>query len=145
MIKLAFTHPRYRAQLDANPRELSGVEIVYKGGTLIELEARAAALSPTVIVAELGDLGDEPVERVQLLLERTRAKLVVVVWAFARRDLVLALSSRPCVRPIQGPLSLGNLRCQMLDLIVRDLVGVPAASPGRPTTSTCPRCGERVA
>lgn len=145
MIKLAFTHPRYRAQLDANPRELSGVEVVYKGGSLIDLEARAAELVPSVVVAELGDLGDEPVERVQRLLERTKAQLVVVVWAFARRDLVLALSNHPRVRPVQGPLSLGNLRCQMLHLIVRDLVGDPASSPAGAATPTCPRCGERVA
>lgn len=145
MIKLAFTHPRYRAQLDANPRELSGVEVVYKGGSLVELESRAAELAPSVVVVDLGDLGDAPLERVDRLLERTGAHLVVVVWAFARRDLVLALSVHPRVRPVQGPLSLGNLRCQMLHLIVKDLVGDPAATPARAATPTWPRCGERVA
>lgn len=140
MIRIAFVGSRYGEQVKENPAALAGVSVAHCRA-LGELEARARDLSPTVVVVGLEELGEPPLERIHQLVARSGAKLVVVVYAWARRDLVIALSAHPRVRLVQGPLSLGNLRCQMLHLIVGDILEDEAAAGSTEPPATCPTCG----
>lgn len=139
MIRIAFVGSRYGEQVKENPAALAGVSVAHCGA-LGELEARSRDLAPTVIVVGLEELGEPPLERIHQLVARSGAKLVVVVYAWARRELVTALSAHPRVRLVQGPLSLGNLRCQMLHLIVSDILEDEPGGPPEPR-ATCPTCG----
>lgn len=150
MIRLAFVGEHYGAQVRANPKELSGVDVVWCGDRLGTLEPEARAVRPDVVVVGLAELGDDPRAGVRRLLEATGVKLAVVVYAFARRDLVTDLAATPGVRVVQGPLSLSNLRCQMLDLIVGDILRAePRAGAGSGSAPgaevDCPTCGTPVA
>lgn len=140
MIKVAFVGERFREQVDVGARELAGVEVVLRGAPLGELERRAGSMRPTVLVLPLEELPEPVVPALERLLADSGAELAVVVYAYARRAVVQELLAHPRVKPVQGPLSLSNLRVQMLELLVRDIL---RDEPSRDLVS-CPSCGTRV-
>lgn len=141
MIRVAFVGDRFRQQVGEGSRELSGVEVVMPGEPLAELERRARELRPTVLVVPLEEIPEPTVAKLEDLLAASGAEMAVVVYAYARRAVVNELMAHPKLRPVQGPLSLANLRVQMLQLLVKDILGQggPEAALVR-----CPSCGTRV-
>jgi hypothetical protein len=113
MIKLAFIGTSYAAQLFENPKGLAGVDVVFCGASLDRLVTRSCDLHPQVVVCSLDDLGAEPQARAARLIVETGAELVLVAYAYARRAVLNGFADAR-VRLIQGPLTLSNLRCQML-------------------------------
>ena len=139
MIKLAFVGGQFAEQVKTNSRDLTGVAVSVSD-SLEEFERQARSLRPKVVVVSLKDLGEPPLPRLDRILGDAGADLAVVVYSYARRETVDALARHPKTRVVQGPLSLGNLRVQMLDLIVGDILDVGG---GRALVA-CPRCGSRV-
>lgn len=141
MIRVAFVGDRFREQVAAGSRELSGVEVVLSGQPLAAFEQRARELNPTVLVIPLEDVPDPPRPKLEALLDRSGAEMAVVVYSYTRKAVVHELIDHPRLRPVQGPLSLANLRVQMVQLLVKDILAHQA-----PTSRlvACPRCGTRV-
>ena len=145
MVKLALTGERFLTQLRENPRGLDGVDVVWSGGDLAELEARAAELRPQGVVVDLAHLGDDPESRLRRLLDAAQAELGIVTYAFARRQTLEALQSER-TRLLQGAVSLATLRSQWVGLVVRDILErEPSRSDGAAgDLVSCPQCGTRV-
>ncbi|HZV02027.1 MAG TPA: hypothetical protein VFF73_35290 [Planctomycetota bacterium] len=141
MIRVAFVGDRFREQVAAGSRELSGVEVVLPGETLAQLELRARELKPTVLVIPLEEVPEPTAAKLEALLDESGAEMAVVVYSYTRKAVVHELLAHPRLRPVQGPLSLANLRVQMLQLLVKDILAQQA-----PETRlvACPRCGTRV-
>lgn len=138
MLKLAFIGTRFEDQIRANPAALTGIEVAWIDREAYEQrpgEARAA-----VLVCDLADLGPDPVQRVEELLSDPRVERLVVIYDFARRAVLLGLH-QPRVRVVQGPLSLANLRAQLVDLIIREILEDDAPSPRGEPEPACPECG----
>lgn len=141
MIRVAFVGDRFREQVAAGARELSGVEVVLPGEPLSQLELRARELRPTVLVIPLEEVPEPTVQKLESLLDQSGAEMAVVVYSYARKAVVHELLSHPRLRPVQGPLSLANLRAQMLQLLVKDIL---AHQSSEMKLVACPRCGTRV-
>ena len=137
MIELALVGEHYNAQIQENPQELSGIQVVWCGKTLDQLRAEADGVKPRVFVCDLRDLGDDPRGELDRLLGLGKIELVVVTYDFARRDLIQSLQSER-VRLVQGPLSLSNLRAQMLNLIIRDILGQEQEAPADQAPTPAP-------
>lgn len=143
MLNIAFIGPRFQDQLEANPAALSGMEVVWSGPNVDSYLKEGRFAQAVVIVCDLQDLGDLPAPRVEELLQDRQVERVIVTYSFARRS-ILASLQRPGVRVVQGPIPLANLRAQIVDLIVRDILedqGPP--TPPLPKTR-CPECGSRL-
>jgi hypothetical protein len=141
VIRVAFVGDRFREQVAAGSRELSGVEVVLPGETLAQLELRAHELKPTVLVIPLEDVPEPTVAKLEALLDESGAEMAVVVYSYTRKSVVHELLAHPRLRPVQGPLSLANLRVQMLQLLVKDILAQQTAET---KLVACPRCGTRV-
>lgn len=145
MLNLAFIGSRFSAQVKTNPAALSGLEVVWIGNDVDAYVSEGSATKPSVLVCELGDLGDDPQGRLEQLLADPLVERVIVTYSFARRATLIGLQ-RPGVRVVQGPLSLANLRAQIVDLIIRDILEDqgPPAPPTPLKSSRCPECGSRL-
>lgn len=144
MVKLALTGERFRAQLRENPEGLSGVEVVWAGDSLEDLEEAAPRLRPQVVVVDLEDLGEDPAARLTRLLDEAEAELGIVTYAYARREVVGGLQSER-TRLLQGAASLATIRSQLVGLIVRDILSRTSSDAGTSNgLVSCPQCGSRV-
>lgn len=137
MITLALVGKPFEQQIQTNPEQLSGLEVLYCGEDLAPIQSRR----PRVLVLDLQHLGSDPRAR----LDEFRAQgieRIVVSYGFARRDLVQSLHGAG-VQVVQGPLSLSNLRALMTDLLIQDILGGSDDHAGPPERShpTCPQCG----
>lgn len=98
-------------------------------GDALEGLGRAA---PDALVVHLAALGDEPDAAVRTLVERSGARVAVVVYDFARRADLAALSG-PGVRLARGPLRLAQLGHDL-----RDWLAPAAAEVDRPALAELP-------
>lgn len=137
MIKLAFVGTHYRSQLEENGHSLHGVQVVACAPSISDLNGAQAQ----AIVCDLRDLGASPANSLRAMLARPGLELAVVTYSFAPREALEALRLDPRVRIVQGPLSLANLRAQMVHLIVRDILDQDAQTSSRPSPAKCPHCG----
>ena len=160
MTRLAILDELLPAQLRQRPGELSPVEVVWWGTDPEKLLRDAERTKPTLLALDLELLGgaERGPEVVQRLVEQTGAELVIVLYSFAKRDVLRAVA-QPGVRTVRSPISLSSLRTQMTSVIVRHMLsgaGDTGALPGpeapralRPTPTgsglNAPPLEERVA
>jgi hypothetical protein len=107
-------------QIKTNPTEMEDVRLVWSGLNIEELEAKAAALRPGVLVLDLDRLGSAPLERARDLQRLAGSDLVLVLYRFAKREVVEKIVEIGG-RPVKAPVSLRALRTQMMSIIVRDI------------------------
>jgi hypothetical protein len=144
-IRLAVLDERLSAQLDTRPAT-EGLEVVWKGAVLAQLEQQGPRLKPNVLVLDLELLGAEPAATIDRLRDQCGSDLVFAVYTFAKRDL-LANVERTSARLMQSPVSLDRLRAQMTGLIVRHLLGrgdeVEMETTPTPSVPAAPRRSDR--
>jgi len=135
MTRLAILDELLPAQLRERPQELSPVEVVWTGTDLDQLVRDAEATEPTVLALDFDLLGGEEHAAAQTrrLVEATGAELAIVMHGFTRRE-VLREVTRPGVRTVRSPISLGALKAQMTSVIVRQMLSGEEA-PRRPRTA----------
>jgi hypothetical protein len=123
MIRIAVLSEQVASQLRTigtqRPPELENIEIVWSGTSQSELKLRGAQQKPQVIVVELSHLSEPYRPQIDSLLQTTGAELALVLYAFARRDVIRQLTSER-TRTVKVPVSLAHLRLSMLSLLVRD-------------------------
>ena len=129
------------AQLDANPRDAEGLDVVWSGMSLPDLERTCAATRPKVVIADLDLLGADPAAAVARILSSSGAHLFITVYHFARREVLDGLASDK-VRVVKAPISLGLLRTQMMSVVVSGLLGRGAIT--RPATPAAAAAARRV-
>jgi len=118
-LRLGVLHPGLNGQIRANAAGLAGLHV---NVCLAEPEAFLEALRVhpcDVLVLDLAELGPEPLRRVDSCLQASGARLLVVVYQFARRGLLARLAGRGA-RLVRGPLRLEQLRRAILDLVATD-------------------------
>ncbi len=134
MVRLAILDPVLPHQITERPDELEGIDVVWKGASVDDLESVLPRVKPTVLVVDLDSLGNDPVGRLRKLQAKSNAELVITLYRFARRDLVDELG-RDGRKAVKSPISLGGLRMQMLGVLVRSILSpedkpmTAAASP----------------
>jgi DNA-binding transcriptional MerR regulator len=129
--RVALLHPALAEQFRANPSALGALEL---GAAAAELPALLAALRARpcdVLVLDLERLGSEPDRALEALAAASGARLVVVVYEFARRA-ALARLARRGARLVRGPLRAEALRRAIEDLRVIDAARRRTAAAPRP-------------
>lgn len=127
MVKLAILDETLGEQVRHSNIETDGLRLVYVGQSLQQLRNRATADRPEVMVVDLSLLGEQPVEELEKLLKLSDPELVIVLYHFAKRDLVDRLSTGKS-RAIKAPITVGGLRLHILSLIVKDILKQKQAS-----------------
>ncbi|MCA9533503.1 MAG: hypothetical protein KC593_07495 [Myxococcales bacterium] len=134
MTRLAILDELLPAQLRERPDELSPVEVVWSGTDPEKLLRDAERTRPTLLALDLELLGgsERGPAAVRRLVEQTGAELAIVLYSFAKRD-VLRDVAQPGVRTVRAPISLSSLRTQMTSVIVRHMLsGAEDGSALRP-------------
>lgn len=130
MVRIAVLSEQVAAQIKslggARPPELENIDVVWSGTALLDLKHRGPELHPAVLLIDLHKLDEEAPLRPQIdaLLDLSTAQLGLVLYTFARRD-VLRQVTTPRSRPVKSPVSLANLRLNMLSLLVKDALRTP--------------------
>lgn len=146
MVRIAVLSEQVAAQIKAlggtHPQELDNIDVVWSGTALLELKHRGPELHPAVLLIDLHKLDEEAPLRPQIdaLLDMSTAQLGLVLYTFARRD-VLRQVTTPRSRPVKSPVSLANLRLNMLSLLVKDALRTSSgekAEEAAPTNSASP-------
>ncbi|MBU6247682.1 MAG: hypothetical protein KGN77_07985 [Xanthomonadaceae bacterium] len=126
MVKLAILHQTLPTYMEQDPpEENKHLEVVLKASDLDSFREGLQRVRPRVLVLDLPLLGNDPQAVVKALEESVRPDLTMIVYAFAKWDLVQALRAdkRHVVR---APISVRALRANLTHLIVRSLLGEPA-------------------
>jgi hypothetical protein len=108
-------------RLQAKPRELDDVDVLWTGQSVQALVTALPELRPQVLVLQLEHLGPDPIAKAQELTALAHAELTLVTYAFARRELLEGLQ-REALRPLRAPLTVTALRTQMTHMIARSLM-----------------------
>lgn len=119
MVKLAVLDEAIELQLRENPRGLGDVEIVYAGKYLPTVQ-RKPGLKADAIVVDLDLLGTDPARQLDSLVDQSGAQMALVLYQFAKRDLIHKLSVGKA-RALKVPVHLGGLRMHLLGLLVKDI------------------------
>ena len=127
MTRLAILDELLPAQLRERPQELSPVEVVWTGTDLDQLVRDAGDTEPTVLALDFDLLGGEEHAAAQTrrLMDATGAELAIVMHGFTRRE-VLREVTRPGVRTVRSPISLGALKAEMLSRMAKEASEVSA-------------------
>jgi DNA-binding transcriptional MerR regulator len=127
-LRVGLLSPTTAAQLASSARGLPGFQLAVS-------EARREALVETlrrrpceVLVLELEQLGSEPLRALDACLVASEARLVVIVYSFARRGVLTRLARRGA-RLVRGPLSLEQLHRSLCDLVAGDRATARRESP----------------
>lgn len=132
MISLAILHatlPTYMAQGKLN--EAKHFDVRLAASNLTEFRLDLSAYNPRVLVLDLALLGDDPIAAVEELERRATPELMLIVYAFARWDIVDKLRD-PKRQVLRAPLSVRMLHANLVGLIVREMTEgrtAPAAQP----------------
>lgn len=142
MISLAILHatlPEYMRQ--ARPEESRHFVVQLAASDLTQFRLELAVRSPRVLVLDLALLGDDPFTVVEELERRASPELTLIVYAFARWDVVEKLRG-PKRQVMRAPISVRMLHSNLISLIVREMTqmrtaaatiapggGVPMAEP----------------
>lgn len=140
-IRVAILDEQIPAQLRERPTEAEGLDIVWAGTDVDGLLQFTATQSPTVVVADLERLGEDPRATADRIAKASGAELFITVYKFAPRDLVASLTGTQR-RVVKAPVSIPNLKTQMMSAIVRGLLAqAPTPEPitARPPTRLAPR------
>ncbi len=70
------------------------------------------------------------------MVRLTGAELAITLYAFAKRELLERLSDGSRVRALRAPINLPQLRSQMMNIIVRNMLGGASASASASTSQT---------
>ncbi len=129
MVKLAIYHATLPAYLrsTAGESDQKNLDIVLATDRRDELLASAGGIKADALVADLALLGDDPVRAIAELEQALKPELTLIVYAFAKWDLVESLR-RPNRQLMRAPVSARALRSSMIGLIVKHLTGTPAAA-----------------
>lgn len=96
------------------------LSVVFASSNPSEFHRGAADAKPDAIVLDLGLLGDDPVASVKTLEDAIAPELTVIVYSFAKWDIIEALrkQGRSVMR---APVSMRALRSSMVSLIVKQM------------------------
>jgi hypothetical protein len=123
VVKLAILHQTLPTYMEQDPPEESKhLEVVLKASDLATFREGLQEVRPRVLVLDLPLLGSDPQAVVKALEEAVQPELTMIVYAFAKWDLVESLrgDKRHVVR---APISVRALRSNLIHLIVRSLLG----------------------
>lgn len=124
MVRVAVLGEMVAAQLkegaSAGMTDLQQLEVVYSGTSYSDLLRRGPSLAPTVLILEIELLGADPQRAVEELHKSCHCELSIVLYSFARRDVIHQLNSEH-TRAMRMPVNLSSLRVNMMSLIVRDV------------------------
>ncbi|MDA3912974.1 hypothetical protein [Oleiagrimonas sp.] len=135
MVKLAILHqtlPTYMQQTP--PEESRHLEVVLNASDLETFHKGLQSVQPRVLVLDLSLLGSFPEKQVRALEEAIKPDLTMIVYAFAKWEVVEALRGEKR-HVLRAPISVRALRANLVNLIVRSLVHNPAR-PAAPATAT---------
>lgn len=145
MITLGVLHatlPTYMKQ--ASQEETKHFRVISSSTDLVMFRLDLASRSPQVLVLDMALLGEDPVAAVKELEARARPELTLVVYAFARWDIVEALRG-PKRQVMRAPISVRMLHSNLIGLIVREMTQMRTAAAtvvpggGVPVTEPAPR------
>lgn len=127
MIPLAILHatlPEYMRQ--ARPEESKHFQVLLASDDLVQFRLELAGRTPRVLVLDLALLGDDPIATVEHLELRAKPELTLIVYAFARWDLVEQLRG-PRRQVMRAPISVRMLHSNLISLIVREMTQMRTA------------------
>lgn len=107
------------AHLRESLDQATDLELAWAGESSTQLLAEAPAVQ--VVLANIDQLGDDPVGRMNAIVDATHAELGIALYAFAKRDLLDRLGQGR-VRTLRAPINLSTLRGQMMSVIARNLL-----------------------
>jgi hypothetical protein len=137
MTRIAILDPVLPAQLRERPEDLAGIDVGWAGSALDEFRRVLPALAPAVLVVSLDSLGEEPLRALAELESTAGVELVIVVYRFASREVLRSIEGEGR-KLVKAPVSNGNLRTQMMSVLVRDIFSA-APSPSNPPPTERPR------
>lgn len=139
MTRLAILDEVLPTQIDQRHEDLSPVEVVWTGTDPARLLAEGPRLRPAVLALNFDLLGgeDHAARRAKELSEATGAELVILLYQFARRE-VLRDAARTGARPVKVPVTVTNLRTHMTSVIVKQLLAKPDAPGGLTDVAASP-------
>lgn len=123
MVKLAILHQTLPIYMEQDPPEESKhLEVVLKASDLEVFREGLQHVRPRVLVLDLPLLGSDPQAVVKVLEEIVKPELTMIVYAFAKWELVEALRGDKR-HVLRAPISVRALRANLIHLIVRSLLG----------------------
>jgi hypothetical protein len=125
-VRLAILDESTAAQLRESVLDVSSdLELAWTGTSVDEL--RRAGPQVQVLLANIDYLGEDPAPAMNDLVEQTGAELGIALYAFAKRELLDRIASTR-VRTLRSPLNVPMLRCQMMGIIARNLLGAASST-----------------
>lgn len=141
MISLAVLHttlPTYMAQ--AQVSEAKHFDVQLASSNLTQFRLDLTGCNPRVLVLDLALLGDDPVAAVAELEKRCNPELILIVYAFARWEVVERLRG-PKRQVLRAPISVRMLHANLVGLIVREMTNrraTPEAASALPVPNAEP-------
>ena len=120
MIHLAIYDRSVKEQLKANPKGLGEVKLVPAPGVVPPFGGPRGEGVDAVVVG-LDQLGEDPRAALDDLVDRHEAEFALVLYHFARRDIIDRLS-KGRARVLKAPVQLAVLRMHLMALVVRNIV-----------------------
>lgn len=145
MIPLAILHstlPAYMKQ--ASPEEAKHFQVLVASNDLLQFRLDVSGRNPRVLVLDLALLGDDPVQAVEQLELRAKPEMTLIVYAFARWDIVESLRKKNR-QVMRAPISVRMLHSSLISLIVREMTQMRTAAAtvvqggGLPSSEPSPR------
>lgn len=129
MVKLAILHQTLPIYMEQDPpEETKHMEVVLSASDLESFQRDLPTVSARVLVLDLPLLGNDPVSVVKALEEAARPELTMIVYAFAKWDLIESLRAEGR-HVLRAPISVRALRANLVHLIVRSLLNKPLPTP----------------
>ncbi len=125
MVNLAIFHATLPSYLSSTAQEADqrNMQVAVATADRAELLASAGKIKVDALVADLDLLGDNPEQAVSDLERALRPELTVIVYAFAKWDVIERLQGPHQL--MRAPVSARALRSNMLGLIVKHLTQNP--------------------
>ena len=120
-LRIAVLDSQLSAQLLERGDHPEGLEVVWIGTDAEAFEREVPELAPEVIAVSLDVLDSDPLAHLERLLGTSGAELALVLYTFARREVLAALEGERS-RPLRSPISLERLRGSLSSLIVRKIL-----------------------
>ena len=119
MVTVGVLDARLAAQLEANPVESSGLQVVCSDVDCETFATSVRNARPSVLVVNLENLGDEPARALDMLEAAAHPRLILTIYYFEKRELLRSLTG-PTRRVLHGPITVAALRAQLTSLLVSD-------------------------
>jgi hypothetical protein len=129
VVKLAILHQTLPVYMEQDPPEESKhLDVVLKASDLDVFREGLRHVQPRVLVLDLPLLGSDPQAVVQAMEDAVKPQLTMIVYAFAKWDLVEALRGDKR-HVLRAPISVRTLRANLIHLIVSSLLKEPEKAP----------------